>query len=139
MDRSKLERLEAGDYLLVLAPPEQLFSLDRLFALPDRKRRANVPGDEVFGEFTIPADTLLGSLSAMYGVEVEARHREESLSAYIRRRLRHAAVVGDRVRLGPVELIVREIKGNRITQVGLELEPEEHPVVRRFRQLFRFG
>ncbi|WP_428247449.1 potassium/proton antiporter [Ferrovibrio sp.] len=139
MDRAKLERLEAGDYVLVLAPPEQLFSLDRLFALPDRKQRANVPGDEVFGEFTIPADTLLGSLSVMYGVEVEARYRDELVGAFIRRRLRHAAVVGDRVRLGPVELVVREIKGTRITQVGLELEPEEHPVVRRFRQLFRFG
>ncbi len=139
LDRAKLERLEAGDYVLVLAPPEQLFSLDRLFALPDRKQRANVPGDEVFGEFTITGDTLLGSLGVMYGVEVEARYHAEPVAAYIRQRLRHAAVVGDRVRLGPVELIVREIKGNRITQVGLELEPEEHPVVRRFRQLFRLG
>lgn len=136
MDRSRLEGLEPGDYLLVLAPPEQLFSLDRLFALPDRGRRTSAPGDEVFGEFAIPGDTLLGAVVAMYGIEVEARHHPEPIGAFIRRKLRHGAVVGDRLRVGPVELIVREIKGNRITLVGLELEPEEHPVIRRFRSLF---
>ncbi|MBP7066018.1 potassium/proton antiporter [Ferrovibrio sp.] len=139
MDRSKLERLETGDYLLVLAPPEQLFSLDRLFALPDKGRRASAPGDEVFGEFVIPGDTLIGAVVAMYGIEVDAKFHQEPVGAFIRHRLRHGAVVGDRIRVGPVEFVVREIKGNRIVSVGLELEPEEHPVIRRFRKLLRLS
>lgn len=139
MDRGKLERLETGDYLLVLAPPEQLFSLDRLFALPDKGRRSTAPGDEVFGEFVIPGDTLIGAVVAMYGIEVDAKFHQEPVGAFIRHRLRHGAVVGDRIRVGPVEFVVREIKGNRIVSVGLELEPEEHPVIRRFRKLLRLS
>lgn len=139
MDRGRLERLETGDYLLVLAPPEQLFSLDRLFALPDKGRRASAPGDEVFGEFVIPGDTLIGAVVAMYGIEVDAKFHQEPVGAFIRHRLRHGAVVGDRIRVGPVEFVVREIKGNRIVSVGLELEPEEHPVIRRFRKLLRLS
>ncbi len=137
MDRAKLERLETGDYLLVLAPPEQMFSLDRLFAPSETRRRSSAPGEEVFGEFAVPADTLMGALAMMYGFEVDEKFRDLPVGAYIRQRRRRAVVVGDRIRVGPVELIVREIKRDRIISVGLELEPEEHPVVERFRKLLR--
>ena len=46
--------------------------------------------------------------------------------------------VGDRTRFGAVELIVRDMQGDAITQVGVELEPAPvHPWrfwLQRFRQ-----
>ena len=39
MDRAKLEHLEAGDYILVLAPAEQFFPLDRLFTSREASKR----------------------------------------------------------------------------------------------------
>lgn len=139
MDRAKLDKLEAGDYLLVLAPAEQFFTLDRLFmARRQTRRRQQERGEEVFGEFVLSGDTLLGEMAALYGIPVEEKDRNEPVGAYVRQRLRHRAVVGDRVRIGPVELIVREIRNERITSVGIELEPEEHPILRGFRRAFGF-
>jgi cell volume regulation protein A len=92
----------------------------------------------VFGEFALAGDTLLGEVALLYGIPVEDKDRGDPVGAYMRRRLRHRAVVGDRVRWGPVELVVREIRKDRITSVGIELEPEEHPIWRGFRRAFGF-
>jgi cell volume regulation protein A len=140
MDRAKLEHLEAGDYILVLAPAEQFFPLDRLFTSREngRRRKKRDRGEEVFGEFALAGDTLLGEVALLYGIPVEDKDRGDPVGAYMRRRLRHRAVVGDRVRWGPVELVVREIRKDRITSVGIELEPEEHPIWRGFRRAFGF-
>jgi cell volume regulation protein A len=140
MDRTKLEHLEFGDYILVLAPAEQFFSLDRLFTSREngRRRRKRDRGEEVFGEFALAGDTLLGEVALLYGIPVEERDRAEPVGAYMRRRLRHRVVVGDRVRWGPVELVAREIRNDRVTSVGIELEPEEHPIWRGFRRAFGF-
>lgn len=140
MDRNKLEHLDAGDYILVLAPAEQFFSLDRLFTSREttKRRKKRDRGEEVFGEFALTGDTLLGEVALLYGIPVEEKDRGEPVGTYMRRRLRHQAVVGDRVRWGPVELVVREIRKDRITSIGIELEPEEHPVLRGFRRAFGF-
>ncbi len=140
MDRNKLEHLDAGDYILVLAPAEQFFSLDRLLTSREThmRRKKRDRGEEVFGEFALTGDTLLGEVALLYGIPVEEKDRGEPVGAYMRRRLRHQAVVGDRVRWGPVELVVREIRKDRITSIGIELEPEEHPVLRGFRRAFGF-
>jgi cell volume regulation protein A len=141
MDRQKLDGLEPGDYLLVLAPPEQFFPLDRLFTARKQtraQRRRRERGEEVFGEFVLAGDTLLGEVGVMYGIPVDDKDRMEPIGAYMRRRLRHRAVVGDRLRVGPVELVVREIRNDRITSVGIELEPEDHPLLRGFRRAFGF-
>jgi len=138
MDRAKLESLQVNDYLLVLAPPEQLYSLDRLLTNQEKQRKGKSTGEEVFGEFAVQGDTPVGVLGEMYDFPVEEKFRAEPAGAYIRKRLRHRAVVGDRVRVGPVELVVREIKNDRIVMVGLELEPEQHPLMRRVRRAFGF-
>ncbi|WP_341915591.1 potassium/proton antiporter [Ferrovibrio terrae] len=141
MDRARLEHLEPGDYLLVLAPAEQFFSLDRLFTAREqskKQRKRRERGEEVFGEFVLSGDTLLGEVALLYGLPVDDKDRNDPVGSYVRRRLRHRPVVGDRLRWGPVELVVREIRNDRITSVGIELEPEEHPILRGFRRAFGF-
>jgi len=138
MDRTQLASLQPGDSLLVLAPPEQFFSLDRLFAARERQKRPRQLGEEVFGEFVLAADTPMGQVAAMYGIAVDPPDQQEPVASFILRKLRHRPVVGDRVRVGPVELVVREIKREKVTSVGLELEPEAYSILRRIRRRLRF-
>ena len=141
MDRARLEALQEGDYLLVLAPPEQFLALDRMFTArkeSKKRRKKRERGEEVFGEFVLTGDTLLGEVAMLYGLPVDEKDRNEPVGAYVRQRLRHRAVVGDRLRYGPVELVVREVRNERITSIGIELEPEEHPVLRGIRRAFGF-
>lgn len=141
MDRAALEALEPGDYLLALAPAEQFFGLDRLFTARrsgEAERRRRERGEEVFGEFVLTGDTLVGEMAGLYGIPVDQKDHNEPVGAFMRRQLRHRAVVGDRLRVGPVELVVREVRNDRITSVGIELEPEEHPILRGIRRAFGF-
>lgn len=118
--RETLARLEPGDYVLVIAPPEQVGRLDRLFtARPQRRRRVATLGD-----FAFPADTPLQELSTAYGFAIPAEAQERSVGEFMRSRLGHA-FVGERVAVGGVELVVREVERGRIVNVGLVLEPEK--------------
>ncbi len=46
-------------------------------------------------------------------------------------------MVGDRVKIGEVELIVRALQKDRISKVGLEVEPEAErlPILRFWRRI----
>ena len=61
-----------------------------------------------------------------------------TLAEFVASRFGGTPAVGDRTRFGAVELIVRDMQGDAITQVGVELEPAPvHPWrfwLRRFRQ-----
>jgi potassium/hydrogen antiporter len=119
LDRAGISRLEAGDYALTVAPAEAQRHLDRLFGAraPDHAR------DEVYGEFTFDA-TLPGNvLATLYGIPLEPAEAAQPLGEVLLRHLDRLPVVGDRVRLGEVELVVREMEEDRITRVGIELDP----------------
>ena len=45
------------------------------------------------------------------------------LADIVRARLGRKPLLGDRIRLGDIELIVRGVRGDRITEVGIELDP----------------
>ena len=118
-----LDRLDPGDSGLVIAPPEQAVALDEMFA----ERRESAGGGDVFGEFTFGGDLQVGKLVEFYDLPVPAAERAASLADFLQARLRRKPLVGDRVRLGDIELIVRGIRGDRITEVGIELEPTGRP------------
>jgi cell volume regulation protein A len=139
MARDKLDRLSANDLVLCVAPPEQMMSLDRLFA--PRPKRAQTES-VVFGEFTLEGNSTLGTVADFYCFPVSTAERNLQLADFIARRLRRRPVVGDRLPLGPIELVVQEMAGNRVTTAGIELEPEEarwarHPLIRRIRLAFQ--
>lgn len=121
MDRAALERLEVGDYVIALVPPEQAIVLDKLFSTPAERRGR--PSAEL-GEFVFDAGVRLGQVCGMYGVPFEPLDHAMSLAEFLHGRLGENVVVGDRVKIGEVELIVREMEKNRISKVGLEIEPE---------------
>lgn len=121
--REELTRLERGDYVLVIAPPEHVAKLDRLFMA--RAQRRGRRATAALGDFAFPADTPLSALSNAYGVAFPTEAAADSVDAYLRARLGSRAFVGERVPAGEMELVVREVERGRIVSVGLVLEPEK--------------
>ncbi|MBL8253196.1 MAG: hypothetical protein JNJ76_06290, partial [Candidatus Competibacter sp.] len=59
-----------------------------------------------------------------YGLELDPADASGTLEEYLDHRF-DRPVVGDRVKLGTVEFVVREMQGERIAKVGLKLHVTE--------------
>lgn len=119
-------RLAAGDHVYIFVPDRYPRLLDRLFA-----SRADVdPEDEdFFGAFTVDPARPTDELVAAYGAQLSEAERHLSIEALIGERLDGRVEYGDRIPLGPIELIVRDVDDNgRITGVGLSVEPAAPPL-----------
>lgn len=110
-------KLQSGDRLAVFGcdgaekPLARLLSsVESIPALKERK---------FFGAFEINADVMLSELAQNFGVEVPPEQAEQKLADYIRGCLHTAPVVGDRVRLGAIELVVKAVENGQVTRVGL--------------------
>jgi cell volume regulation protein A len=117
-----LDRLEPGDSVMVLAPPAQAAVLDELFA----GRPASDEGTD-FGAFAFDGELPVGKLAEFYDLPVPEEQRSMPLADFVPARLRRQPQVGDRVRLADVELVVRALRDERITEVGIDLEPRLPP------------
>lgn len=115
-------RLRAGDYVYLFVSTRYPRLLDRLFASP---APVAVDDADFFGAFTIDPSQPAEGLRAAYGAELHEAERQLTISALMLARLGGRAEYADRVPLGPVELIVRDVddKGH-IETVGVSLEPE---------------
>jgi len=108
-----------GDYVYFLARPRSIPHLSKLFdphRVPDRLEE-----HRYFGDFVLKGDAVLGDLAAVYGLAVPEGASDKSLADYLAAAFHGRAVVGDRVRLGSAELVVREIENGRISSIGLRL------------------
>lgn len=112
-------RLAVGDHLLLLARSQDVEALDKL--LTTEKVPEHLRESRFFGEFVLDARATLGDVAGVYGVEVPADSRDASLAEVLARAFKRRPVVGDRVPLGNLELVVREMDGETITRVGLKL------------------
>jgi cell volume regulation protein A len=109
----------AGDYVYLLAPPGRVYRLDWLFAPPEEAREAE---RELFGEFSFAASVKLGDVAAFYALPIRRRDAGLTLGEHFARHYEHTVEVGDRVRLGPVTLIARELDEDHVAKVGLKIE-----------------
>jgi cell volume regulation protein A len=120
VDAFELSDLKPEDYLYLIADPADLAELDRLFvasAAPER-----LSEQAFFGEFVLNGEAQVGALAAAYGLDLPASDHALTLDAFIRRDLHTAhPVVGDRLQIESVDLVVREVEGDRILKVGLKL------------------
>jgi cell volume regulation protein A len=115
----RTERLRPGDVIYLFVRPHRIPLLDRLVAsrrAPDRNDR------EFFGEFAVDLDTPVVELATFYGGEVNPDKRALSVRHFLEREFGDGVEVGDRVGLGAVELIVREVdEDRRVTEAGLSV------------------
>jgi len=113
-------RPRANDQIYIVATPAYIPLLDRLFAAP--AEGAEDPA--LFGEFDIDPDAKLGDLAAMYEANVSEADGALTVRAYLRRELAGDIEPGDRIKLGPVDVIVRKVDAKHaIEEVGLAVEP----------------
>lgn len=116
-----LDRLDPGDSVLVIAPPAHAATLDELFG--ERAEDESSPGS--FGEFAFDGGLPAGKLAEFYDLPVPDEEKSVALADFVQTRLGRKPLVGDRIRFEGIELVVREMQGERIGQVGIELEPQE--------------
>ncbi len=77
-----------------------------------------------YGTFTLRGDARLGDVLALYGVEPPAIGGDRTLDQFLRGRFGRRVAVGDRVNVGRLDLIVREIEAGRIVEVGLRFRQD---------------
>jgi len=115
-------KLLANDSLALLAKPEDITRLDTLF---ERRKATDVRArDEFLGAFHLAADAPTTEVLMAYGAQPPPSVEGETLAETLRRHLPQP-VEGDRVRVGGIELTVRQLDGGRISEVGLRLPKAE--------------
>ena len=123
MNRAQLDRLQPNDVVLALTPPETIEMLDRLFA-----ERAGPLAESAMGDFVLDPAVPMATFVDLYGLPATLGDRAKPVGVFLRQRLGRRPAIGDRVHLGLVDLIVRELDGDRITEIGVVLEPERDPL-----------
>lgn len=120
-------RLKPGDYIYMFIAPRYTRLLDRLFASPTT---LEADDKDFFGEFRINPQRPVSALREAYDAPISLNVPEDkTIADYMRERLGGTAEIGDRVSIGPVELIVREIDVNGdISEAGLAIDQEAQRV-----------
>jgi cell volume regulation protein A len=114
------KQLRPGDQAYLFASPRQAPVLDKVYASPVE------PDDpDVFGDFGMVAETTMAELAHHYGAEAADVPPETSLGALLMKEFHDQPAAGDRMSLGPVEIVVRALKDDgSVAEVGVILE---HP------------
>jgi cell volume regulation protein A len=113
--------LRHGDYVSLLAAQSDLVLLDEVFSA--RREHSDIDEQRYFGEFFLEPEAPVADLAATYGVPLPEQARGKTLADYVAGYLQRP-VVGDRLRLGGMELTVRRMEGERIVELGLRLPHE---------------
>ena len=122
LNPTAVRRLIAGDQVIALAPEDRLPALDELFGpAPPKQQIARVAA--VLGEFTFEAAVNIEELGRTYDLQVPSTDRGLTVGEFLHRHLRKRPDPGDRLRLGPIELIVQTVADGTVTRVGVELDP----------------
>ncbi|MCM2290909.1 potassium/proton antiporter [Allorhizobium sp. BGMRC 0089] len=114
-------RLRENDQVYLFIAPGYSRLLDRLFA---SKAPVEEDDSEFFGTFTLSPSRSAAELDAAYGPGlISDVEKQKSLAELMESRLNGRAEYADRVRLGHLILIVRDIDENgHISAVGLSME-----------------
>jgi len=123
--------LAPGDYVLALARPQDLALLDRMFG--PRPERNSPEERGLLGEFSFAGTTTLAAIAHLYDPTAKT-DGALTLAEFVAKRFDGRPAIGDRTRFGAVELIVRDMQGDAVTEVGVELDPAPK---RRWRSWFR--
>lgn len=109
-----------GDRAYLFATPEQIPLLDRLFA-----GSAPIdPEDRLFyGDFQLSATTPAAELAQVYGLPEAESTEGRSLADLFAEQFGATVETGDRLRLGPLELVAIEVEKGHARTVGLLLDP----------------
>ncbi|HLS20002.1 MAG TPA: cation:proton antiporter, partial [Paracoccaceae bacterium] len=116
--------LQPNDRVYLFATPAQVEMLDGVYTRP-----GDTDDRDVFGDFALKPDTTIGELEQEYGVEIGA-DPERTLAQMMREQLSGPLNPGDRITLGPFELVLRATApSGEIGEIGLVVEPSSRPIL----------
>jgi cell volume regulation protein A len=108
-----------GDLVYIFTDPTHIPQLNQLFdphRVPERLEE-----HRFYGDFVLDGAASLKDVLDVYGLRVEDAGSDETLAKYLNRTFHGRAVIGDRVRIGKAELVVKQVEDGRIDKVGLSL------------------
>lgn len=113
--------LQGGDHVYVFSAPGRVPMLDRLYggARP-------IDGDDrdFFGDLVLSPEATVEQIAVMYGLPLSLPLAGLTLAELFRQEFGGAVEPGDRLRMGSVELIVRDMEEDGvIAAIGMALEP----------------
>lgn len=111
--------VQEEDVLAVLAHRDQIADVCQILGWEEPPER--LTDRRFFGEFTVHGSARLRDVQLMYGVEVQEYDPDMTLAACFDQASRGHPVVGDRLDLGSILLVAREVVGDQVLQVGLKL------------------
>ena len=113
--------LLSGDILCVIAHDADLPALGKLFS------EAPTQGLDMrfFGDFILQADARLADIAQLYNLKVSEKNAGLTLAQFLSRRLSSKPVLGDHIRWQNMIWTVAEMKGKRISKIGLRSDSTE--------------
>jgi potassium/hydrogen antiporter len=121
-------RLIAGDHVYIFVPDRYPRLLDRLFA---SRAEVDPQDEEFFGAFPLDPSRPASELDGAYGTGIDPDEKELTIGELVTERLGGHAEYADRVTIGPIELIVRDVdEKGRVASLGLNIEPSEPAATR---------
>ncbi len=118
-------RLMVGDRVYIFVPDRYPPLLDRLFASPVE---VDPEDAEFFGAFALDPARPTADIEAAYALGLSEEDQALPIADFVRKRLGGRADYGDRLPLGNIELIVRDVdEEGRITSIGLSVDPPPPP------------
>lgn len=118
-ERRRGYQVHEGDVLAVFAHKKQENDVGQILGWEEPPER--LTDRRFFGDFTISGTALLRDIQAVYGVTISKYPPELSLSGCFAKATRGHPVQGDRIDLGSVMLVAREVVGDQVVKVGLRL------------------
>lgn len=111
--------LQANDQVYLFASPQQIRTLDRIYAKP-----ADAEISAPDADFTLKPDALMRDIAAQYGLAGVDSKSGETLGAYLDRAFDGQVMIGDQHSLGAVDLVVAGLDdAGKVSSVGLIVDP----------------
>ncbi len=117
-NHARIEALQPGDRIYLIALARHVDLLNRLFVALDNPD--HLEEHRFFGDLVLDGGANLKDVAEFYGLELPPDAADATLAGHLHGIFRKRPAVGDRIRLGRVELVVRELDGNKISRIGLK-------------------
>lgn len=116
-ERRRGHEVHEGDVLAVLAHRFQASDVSQILGREEPPER--LTDRRFFGDFTINGSARLRDVRDLYEIDVKGYDPEQTLSDCFVKAGRGHPVVGDRLNLGPLMLVAREVVDDQVLKVGL--------------------
>jgi potassium/hydrogen antiporter len=114
-----VDSLAPGDRLWLIARQQDDGQLSRLLSatsLPDY-----LESRHYYGDFSVQGEVALDAIVEQYNLPIDDAQARISVAAFMAKQLNRVPVPGDRVRVGNLEFVVKELTDGKISQVGLRI------------------